>query len=45
MSDVEKVDSKEGCRDEVDVIRAMNSRDDTKSSTLPRLNGHLHVAC
>lgn len=34
MSDVEKLDSKEGCRDRVDVVRTMNS---TKSSTLPTL--------
>lgn len=45
MSEVEKVVSKEGGRDGVDVIRAMDSRDDTKTSTLHRLKWQLHVVC
>lgn len=42
---MEKVGSKEGCRDGVDVVRAMNARDDTRSSTLHRLKWRLHIAC
>lgn len=43
MSDVGKMESKEGCRGRVCAVTAVDSRDDTKSSTFPGSTWYLPV--
>lgn len=45
ISDVEKMESKEGCRGGVCAVTAVNSRDDTESSTFPGSTWCFPVVC